>query len=752
MALQRTPYTPFLLLLGGLLALCAVSLRHLGRADGDRGVRLASLLTGTGAAWVVLFTAQLSSTTLDAKLFWRVLTDAAILCLTVVWLAYVCWYVGRSGWLSWRVFGGLCTVPASLLAFVTVPDARRLLFADAELARLGSFVILDHSYAPPVFAYAAVGYAFLGASLVLLADASIRTRGRFRWQSGALLSLAALPGTAVLVDLSGYAPIPGLDLGPVSVAVTVAAAAIGTTRFEWVDLTPIARDRVFHSMTDAVVVVDTDGRIVDLNPRAEPIVGDAAADAVGERLSERAPVLARALDDGRTNTEVTVDTPDGRRVFDLRRSRVASSVGDRAGHALILRDVTARKAAAERADRRSDRTERLLRVLTDLAAARSVETVFGRAANGGQAVFEADVCRIAVVDDGRLVPVASSDDDPADTASQPVDTGIAGVTHRTGEPVVVDDLADVRGGSSRAAAPAVDADAGAEPTYRSLLSAPVGDRGVVQLLSAGPDEFNDDDRELASLFASHVATAADRAEAESEVRDERDRLDEFAGVVAHDLRNPLTIASGRQELLAADDDVPAEHVEPLGRALDRMDAIIADLLTLARRGDAVGEVERVDLSACAADAWTTVDTDAATLRRDDGLGSVRADRGRLQELFENLFRNAVEHGTTGEAGAGGSAATDAASRTGSDDGTDADPSVTVRVGPLDDADGFYVADDGPGIPESERGAVFEYGHSTTDDGTGIGLAVVDAVAGAHGWEIAVRDAADGGARFEVIVD
>ncbi|MGQ4555618.1 ATP-binding protein [Halobellus sp. GM3] len=97
-----------------------------------------------------------------------------------------------------------------------------------------------------------------------------------------------------------------------------------------------------------------------------------------------------------------------------------------------------------------------------------------------------------------------------------------------------------------------------------------------------------------------------------------------------------------------------------------------------------------------------------------------ADSDRLQNLFENLFRNAVEH---------------------------AGESATVRVGLLDGR-GFYVEDDGAGIPTEERDRVFDLGHSTADRGTGYGLAIVKWIADAHGWEVSVTDGTEGGARFE----
>jgi PAS domain S-box-containing protein len=745
MALQWTPYTLVLLLVGGLLTAFAVSLRYLGRGDRMPGAKLGGSLMLAGGAWVFCFTAQLSSTTLAAKLLWSILTATAILSLVLVWLAYVCWYTARSEWLSRRAFGLLSLVPASLLAVAAVPGARRALFVDAELLRIGSFVVLDVAYAPLFFGYVVVGYALFAASLLLLASAAIGARGVLRWQLAVLLSFALLPGSAVFLDLLGYAPVPGLDFGPLSVAVTAVAGAFSVARFGWLDLTPIARDQVFRAIVDAVVVVDADGRIVDLNRQAERVAGAPASAAVGRRLVELVPELAPALDaldaaDEPTRSEVSIATPDGRRVFDLQLSSVGDSVRDRDGYALILHDITTRTAAEERVERRNRTVERVLRVVNDLTAAHTAEAVFQRAADGGHEVFGADACRIAAVEGDQFVLVASAGDVPDDPSTRRIGSGFAGTTYRSGDPVVVDDLTDVRGSP----------DTGSSRPYRSLLSAPIGDHGVVQLLSTDSGAFDEDDREMIALFASHVETAVDRAEAEAELRDERDRLEEFASVVAHDLRNPLTIASGRLELLADAENAPNEHVEPLRTALDRMESIITDILRLSRQGDAIGEVETVDLVACVDDAWRSVDTDAARLRRPDDLGTVRADRGRLQELFENLFRNSVEHGSTdNRRGSAGDSVEHGSTAPHSDD---ADPSVTVRVGPLDRATGFYVADDGPGIPPARRDHVFEYGQSSVDEGTGIGLAVVERIVRAHGWEITAGESADGGARFDVVVE
>jgi PAS domain S-box-containing protein len=198
------------------------------------------------------------------------------------------------------------------------------------------------------------------------------------------------------------------------------------------------------------------------------------------------------------------------------------------------------------------------------------------------------------------------------------------------------------------------------------------------------------------------------------------RLEEFASVVSHDLRGPLNVILGQARL--AIDAPEAAELEKIVASGQRMETLIEDLLTLAQQGETVGDRTPTDLSAVVDDAWDAIETAEATLdnRTERRL---RVDRDRLRELLENLVRNAVEH---------------------------AGPDVTVTVGPLDDG-GFYVADDGPGIPPEKRGDVFEHGYTTHEEGTGFGLAIVERIAEAHGWSVSLTESESGGTRFEFAV-
>jgi len=243
--------------------------------------------------------------------------------------------------------------------------------------------------------------------------------------------------------------------------------------------------------------------------------------------------------------------------------------------------------------------------------------------------------------------------------------------------------------------------------------------GTLCFAASNPQErpFSDTDRMVVRVVSRWVSYELERHRRTAELQRMNERLEDFASVVSHDLRNPLTVANGYLELARTERDT--EDLAAVDEALDRMETLIEDLLTLAQEGDAATAPKRVDLKDLCADCWETTETADATLAVET-TAAVWADPGRLKQLLENLYRNAVEHG-----------------------GDD----VTITVGDLED--GFYVEDDGPGIPADEREQVFESGFTRSETGTGFGLSIVEEIATAHGWDVATTEGTDGGARFEI---
>lgn len=226
---------------------------------------------------------------------------------------------------------------------------------------------------------------------------------------------------------------------------------------------------------------------------------------------------------------------------------------------------------------------------------------------------------------------------------------------------------------------------------------------------------------------------SEREVSRRELEHQNEQLERFASVVSHDLRNPLSVAEGYLELARESGD--DEHFETVSEAHDRMQAIIEDVLTMAREGSNVEATTPVSLRSIAETAWSQVDTGDAELDVTEDR-TIPADDDRLQRLLENLFRNSVEHGLGQD-------------RSGNDE-------LTISVGPIGPEErtptseerGFFVEDDGVGIPEDDRERIFEPGHSTGSEGTGLGLSIVQGIAEGHGWSVRAADAADGGARFE----
>lgn len=273
----------------------------------------------------------------------------------------------------------------------------------------------------------------------------------------------------------------------------------------------------------------------------------------------------------------------------------------------------------------------------------------------------------------------------------------------------------------------------ADPMVQSEIIVPVGEHGIINIGCQQREYFAEDDVELAKTFGTVVNNALDHIDETHALRVKNDRLEEVVSLVSHDLRNPLNVALGRVEYISqmADDESIVEQVDTTTRSLERMETLIEDLLMLAEQGYVVEDRTGLALDELAADAWQNVDTRDAELVAS-GTTRVFGERKRLLQVFENLFRNAVEHG-----------------------GDD----VTVEVRPIEvlhtatrggsqsESDGFIVEDDGDGLPESDGFDPFESGVSTS--GSGLGLTIVERIIEAHGWDIVAGDSPRGGAQFKI---
>jgi PAS domain S-box-containing protein len=493
-------------------------------------------------------------------------------------------------------------------------------------------------------------------------------------------------------------------------------------------------------MTDAFFALDSSFRFTYVNERARAILSEAigedltAEELVGKHLREDVPEIAAAGFYDRYREAMTEREPV---TFEEQYPPLNAWFEVRAyptegGLAVYFRDVTDRRAYEQRLEHRETVLTEMYRIIADversfdekiqelfaigreelgteyatLSSVRGEEYVFEyvQAPEGDEAVSEGDVvplsatsCERAIVTEQTLV-IEDMAEYP-DIAHRPGNVEL-GLSCYLGTPVVVD--SEVYG---------TFCFYGSEPKTESFSQWQVT---------------------LVELMGSWVSYERQRQRREAELTRERNRMEEFASVVSHDLRSPLSVARSRLEL--ASDECDSAHLDDIDDALDRMEGLIEDVLALARLGQQVVDAKPTDVGDVARLGWESVSVRDGTLDVGD-LPTVIGDATRLQRLFENLFRNAVEHGST-------------SNRTQSDDAREhAGDGVTVTVGALDD--GFFVADDGPGIPDDEREAVFDHGHTTDEDGTGFGLSIVQQIAEAHGGTVTLTESDSGGARFEI---
>jgi len=598
-------------------------------------------------------------------------------------------YAGRQNWLSLRRLGALYLITTGWIVLTWTNPTHGLMHDPTQFTEM---LLPIEAYQNPIYWLYVLynwGLSAGGIYLFFLEYLDARGSGVYHKQAQLVVLAPLIPG---LANVLAHNEVTEINYSVWGFGLTGILILVALYRYRWLDLVPIARDTVIDGMRDGYLVVDDEQRIVDRNPAAQSLLDD--ENAVGKPIDAVLPECLPLFEG--TAQELTFDRNDV--IIDAS----VSAVGDdrTAGVVLTLRDVTEQRRAEKRFQALIENVSDVVTVVeedgTITYTSPSIETVLGYQPEDriGESLF-----RIVHTDDR---PTAVDEFNALCEGPRTETRFEYRVRHRDGSWLVFEGVAvDLR------------------------------------------------DNDIISSIVIYSRDVTERNDRERELERTNRRLEEFAGVISHDLRTPLERAQMYvrfAEASASHDDFQALHA-----AHQRMEQMITNLLTMARAGATLTDPSPVEIESVVVEAWEVTRTDDATLEYDlDDGWTVMGDRDQLLHVFENLFRNSIKHGSRRDRNC--SFATDSPT----DDGretfsADDEPIITVSVSHLDqDSDqGFVVEDDGVGIPVQQREFVFERGHTTSQDGAGFGLAIVHDVIEAHGWQIELREGIDGGARFEV---
>jgi PAS domain S-box-containing protein len=347
-------FTPYVLPMIASAAVSAALARYAWHRRPASGATSFSLLMLAVAEWSLAYALELVSADLPAALFWDNITWLGAAFAPTLWLTFVLQYTGRARWLTPRTIAILMVEPLVTLLLVWTNQFHGLVESNIRLDTSGSFAALEVTYGVWYWINIAYSYLllFVGAILIcLLIQSLMRSARLYLGQAVALLIAVVAPWVGNALTIFGLNPFPKLDLTPFAFTVTGVAMASSLFLFRLLDIIPVAREAVIESMSDAVIVLDEQNRIVDLNPAAQRLAVRTASKAVGRPFTQVfaawSELVERYRDVAEAYAEIVLSEGETSRYFDLHISPLYRLNGDFAvaGRLIVLTDITERKQA-----------------------------------------------------------------------------------------------------------------------------------------------------------------------------------------------------------------------------------------------------------------------------------------------------------------------------------------------------------------------------------------------------------------------
>ena len=299
------------------------------------------------AEWSLGYAFELGASELSAKVFWAKAEYLGIVSVPLLWFVFAWQYVDRHKWLIRSRLLGLSVVPMATFLLVLTNEFHGLIWQETAVAQVGSVSILDVVYGSWFWVHSAYSYLMLLVGSVILLQAFGRFSSVYRWQIAVLFLGPLAPWISNILYISGLSLVPALDMTPLAFAVSGAIFAWGIFRLHLFDLVPVARRTLIDSMSDGMLVVDGQNRIVDVNPAFLAIVELSRTAVIGQSvqmfLVDRPDFVQQYQSSEQHIVQTYEDLELNDRFYDISISPLFNGQEQVHGRLIVLRDITGRK-------------------------------------------------------------------------------------------------------------------------------------------------------------------------------------------------------------------------------------------------------------------------------------------------------------------------------------------------------------------------------------------------------------------------
>ncbi|MCD6344199.1 MAG: GAF domain-containing protein [Anaerolineae bacterium] len=480
------------------------------------GATALALLMLAATEWSLAYALRLASVDLPAKIFWSQVRYVGIVVTSTAWLVFALQYTGRGAkWLTRRGLAWLAVEPLVILMLVWTNKYHNLIWTNIELERVGSLLMWHASHGAAWWVHTVYSYLLILLGDFLIVQVLIRSPRLYREQAAALLIGVSAPLLGNVLSVFELIP-TSLDLTPFAFVAMGLALAWAIFRPQLLDIVPVAREAIIEGLHDGLIVLDAQGRVVELNPAIQRIIGRTATEVIGQPAAQALAgwpdLVAHCHDVTEIQTEIVLGEGGTQRTFDLRISFLRDYQERVTGRLVILRDITERKRAEGALRRGTMRLQLAADVARSAAVTHELDELLDRTVNLIQDRLDLYHAGIFLVDErGEYAVLKAATGEAGRTMLERGyqlemdEISTVGRVTRTGQPRIVLDVGD----------DAVHFENPLFPETRSEMTLPlqVGGRviGALDVQSREPAAFDEDDMVASQAVADQLAVFIENA-------------------------------------------------------------------------------------------------------------------------------------------------------------------------------------------------------------------------------------------------